>query len=224
MGDLGSAKTLGGVGAIIMLVGGIIFQPLGIVGLIMVYLAVKQISDTTGDATIAKNFLLFILMQIIAVVALFAMLFLAFGGFALTSATANVTDIDALTADLGAALAICLISFIVAYVLYILSAMYLKKSFASITDHTKVDMFKTTGTIYFIGAILMIIFVGFFIIFIAEILMIVAFFSLPDQLAPGEASGGAPAQQSGRICPNCGRPIPMDAQVCPYCGKDFRQP
>jgi predicted nucleic acid-binding Zn ribbon protein len=28
---------------------------------------------------------------------------------------------------------------------------------------------------------------------------------------------------SGRICPNCGRPIPMDSQVCPYCGKDFRQ-
>ena len=38
--------------------------------------------------------------------------------------------------------------------------------------------------------------------------------------------GGHPQQQgpgTGRMCPNCGRPIPMDAQVCPYCGKDFRQ-
>lgn len=37
--------------------------------------------------------------------------------------------------------------------------------------------------------------------------------------------GGHPQQQqaSGRMCTNCGRPIPMDAQVCPYCGKDFRQ-
>jgi len=26
---------------------------------------------------------------------------------------------------------------------------------------------------------------------------------------------------AGRVCPNCGRPIPMDAKVCPYCGKDF---
>jgi hypothetical protein len=33
--------------------------------------------------------------------------------------------------------------------------------------------------------------------------------------------GGAPPGQ-GRMCPNCGRPIPMDASVCPYCGKDFR--
>jgi predicted nucleic acid-binding Zn ribbon protein len=37
--------------------------------------------------------------------------------------------------------------------------------------------------------------------------------------------GGKPQQQqgSGRMCPNCGRPIPMDAQVCPYCGKSFKQ-
>jgi hypothetical protein len=28
---------------------------------------------------------------------------------------------------------------------------------------------------------------------------------------------------TGRICPNCGRPIPFDAMICPYCGKDFRQ-
>ena len=38
--------------------------------------------------------------------------------------------------------------------------------------------------------------------------------------------GGKPGQQpgTGRMCPNCGRPIPMDAQVCPYCGKNFGQP
>lgn len=39
------------------------------------------------------------------------------------------------------------------------------------------------------------------------------------------SSNKGPQQTSGpgRVCPNCGRPIPMDAQVCPYCGKDFRQ-
>ena len=38
--------------------------------------------------------------------------------------------------------------------------------------------------------------------------------------------GGKPGQQpgTGRMCPNCGRPIPMDAKVCPYCGKNFGQP
>ena len=37
--------------------------------------------------------------------------------------------------------------------------------------------------------------------------------------------GGHPGQGpgAGRMCPNCGRPIPMDARVCPYCGKNFQQ-
>lgn len=38
--------------------------------------------------------------------------------------------------------------------------------------------------------------------------------------------GGKPQQQgpgTGRVCPNCGRPIPMDARTCPYCGKNFGQ-
>ncbi|MEF8879603.1 MAG: hypothetical protein V5A64_04350 [Candidatus Thermoplasmatota archaeon] len=26
----------------------------------------------------------------------------------------------------------------------------------------------------------------------------------------------------GRICTNCGRPIPFDAKLCPYCGKKFK--
>ena len=26
---------------------------------------------------------------------------------------------------------------------------------------------------------------------------------------------------TGRICPNCGRPIPFDANLCPYCGLRF---
>lgn len=25
----------------------------------------------------------------------------------------------------------------------------------------------------------------------------------------------------GRMCPNCGRPIPFDSNMCPYCGKKF---
>lgn len=34
--------------------------------------------------------------------------------------------------------------------------------------------------------------------------------------------GGKAGQGAGRMCPNCGRPIPMDARVCPYCGKNFQ--
>lgn len=234
MGNLGSAKTLGGVGAIVMLVGGIVFFPLGIVGLILVAIAVKNISESANDKAIYSNFILSIVMQIIAIIALFAAFFLAFGGFAFYAATTgggDVTDFQSFFDDIGTAtIAVCILSFIVAYILYILGAMYLKKSFDGIGNYTKVDMFKTTGLVYLIGAFLMIILIGALVLLIAEILMIVAFFSLPDQKpATTGVTQGVPAQQqqqpqqTGRVCPNCGRPIPMDAQVCPYCGKDFRQ-
>jgi len=233
MGDLGSAKTLGGVGAILMLVG--VFVPfLSIVGLILVFLGVKNISEAVNNPKIKSDFVMSVVLGIIAVILVFAAPFIAFGGFGIASM--NYTDpIGAL----GSALALCLILWIIAVVFYILSAVYLKKSFDGCAIGTRVDMFKTAGIVYLIGAILMIILIGAFIMLISYILMIVAFFSLPDSLsqvgAPGMQPGpGQPAypqqppppqqpQQTGRICPNCGRPIPMDAQVCPYCGKDFRQ-
>jgi len=226
MGDLKSAKTLGGVGAILMLVG--VFVPfLSIVGLILVFLGVKNISEAVNDSKIKSDFVLSVVLGIIAVILVFAAPFIAFGGFGLASM--NYTDpIGAI----GSAIALCLVIWIIAVIFYILSAVYLKKSFDSIAQYTRVDMFKTAGLIYLIAAILMFILIGSFIMIIAYILMIVAFFGLPDVIQPQGAPAGAPApgygappqqQQPGRMCPGCGRPIPMDAQVCPYCGKDFRQ-
>ena len=60
--------------------------------------------------------------------------------------------------------------------------MYLRKSYNRIAEHTQVSTFKTTSTVYFIGAITTIILIGFLIIFIAKIIEIVAFFSIPETL------------------------------------------
>ena len=60
--------------------------------------------------------------------------------------------------------------------------MYLRKSYNSIAKHTKVHLFRTTGLIYFIGAITLIIAIGIIIILVAKILEIVAYFSLPEKL------------------------------------------
>ena len=48
-----------------------------------------------------------------------------------------------------------------------------------------VGMFHTTGLLYLIGAELTIIFVGLVTVFIAEILQIVAFFSISEQMPMG---------------------------------------
>jgi uncharacterized membrane protein len=76
----------------------------------------------------------------------------------------------------------CFISLIVAWILLILGTLYLRKSYNSIAEHTKVDLFKTTGLVYFIGALTLIVVIGVFIIIIAKILEIVSYFSLPENL------------------------------------------
>jgi uncharacterized membrane protein len=237
MSNLGSAKIMGGIGAILMLVGG--FVPTGflsIVGFILVVVAVKYISDEVRDKSIFINFLLFVILNIVAVIAIFALVFYAIGGWSyfavFTSAEFTITDYNSFINFLEDILIICILGFVIYWILSIVAALFLKKSFDSITKFTRVDLFKTTGLVYLIGAFLLIIGIGAFIILIADILMIIAFFSLPDTLQPAGrvAPPGAPVypqqppqQQSGRMCTACGRPIPMDAQVCPYCGKDFRQ-
>jgi len=223
MGNIGNAKILGGVGAILMLIGGFATGFLSLVGFILVLIAVKYISDDIKDKSIFSNFLLFVVVNIIAVVALAAAAFIALGtmGFSPFS-TVEITNPTAIFDNIGTFLVICIAGFVVFYILNIIGALFLKKSFDSITQHTKVDMFKTAAFIYLIGAFLLIIGIGFLVLFIAQILMIVAFFSLPDNLSQIGTPGGA-STQTGRVCPNCGRPIPMDANVCPYCGKKFDQ-
>jgi len=228
LGKLSNAKILGGIGAILGLVG--LFIPtigfvLPIVGLILVFIAVKYISEETNDDSIFRNYLFYFIFSVIAVISLFAIIPLVIGVslFNFTDPS-YFTDPTMLMESLGTVIAACILSFIIAYIFYIISAIYLKKSYASIAQHTNVDLFKTTGLIYLIGAATIIIGVGIFIILIARIIEIISFFSLPDALP---ATTGAPAAQQqppGRVCPNCGRPIPMDSQVCPYCGKDFRPP
>ena len=205
MSSLSSAKTLGGVGAILMLVASFtifaffIGPIISIVGLVLVYLGVKNISEVVNNPKIKSDFVLCIVMLIIATVVLIAWPFIALGGFGFSFTALNPTDPFA---AVGTGIAICIIVFLIAVIFYIMHAVYLKKSFDAISRHTNVGMFSTTGIVYLIGAILTIFIFGFIILLIANILMIVAFFSLPDQLQPMPQQGGygygqPPQQQYG---------------------------
>jgi uncharacterized membrane protein len=84
-------------------------------------------------------------------------------------------------------------------ILFIIGAVYQKKAYESIAKHTGIQMFATAGLLYLIGAATAIILVGLVISFVADILAIVAFFSLPDELAakPPEAAPGTAEMAQG---------------------------
>jgi uncharacterized membrane protein len=223
MGTLSNAKIFGGVGAILLLIGS--FIPylntiLPIIGLVLVFVAVKYISDETRDRDIFKNYLVSFVFTVIALVALIAGLIITIGGLGILSELEEeLSDVDTLLSFLGG----FIISFVIFWVLLIIGTMYLRKSYNHIAKQTGVHLFRTTGTVYFVGAVTTIVIVGLFILLIARMLEIVSYFSLPETLPDISRSEvrSAIMEDDRRRCPDCGRRIPFDANVCPYCGKTF---
>src|SRR5207247_8955322 len=70
MASLGQAKTLGGVGSILVLLSPIPYAGavLSIVGFIMILIAVKYIADILGDQKIFNNMIIAVILAIIGIV------------------------------------------------------------------------------------------------------------------------------------------------------------
>ncbi|MFQ5986156.1 MAG: DUF996 domain-containing protein, partial [Thermoplasmata archaeon] len=185
MATLAEAKTLGGVGAILLVLG--TFIPfVGIIGFILVLIAVKYISDVTRDRSVFDNMLYGVIIAIIGILVVSLLILLPLFGLGIIPGGEfpPLTDPQAFFVFGTIALGL-----IVGWILAIISAVFLRRSFDSIATHMNVPRFRTVGLLYFVGAILIIaIGIGFIIIFIAEILMIVAFFSIQEpQPAPAVA-------------------------------------
>ncbi len=58
---------------------------------------------------------------------------------------------------------------------------FLYKALSSLATETGINLFKTAGLLYFIGAIAMVIFIGALVILAAWILHIIAYFSIPTE-------------------------------------------
>ena len=192
MSNLSNAKIYGGIGALLMLIGGFIPAVGGIlplIGLILVFIAVKNIADEAKDESIFKNYLWYFIVSIIAMVAVFSIFIASFGaagGFSLLDMMQmqggqNINPAD-LTSLVGNMMGGCLAALVIGWILMIVATLFLRKSFNSIAEHTEVKLFATTGLLFFVGAITLIILIGGFILLIAMILEIVAFFSLPETL------------------------------------------
>ena len=229
MGTLSQAKTYGGVGSILILLGFIptVGWVLAIVGFILTLIAIKYIADSVQDQSIFQNALIAVVISIIGVavagIIVAASIFRLMGIRAsLVAARTTGTVPTGFFGVIGAVIG----GLIVTWILLVIAAYFLRKSYNSTSTKLNVSMFHTAALIYFIGAILTIIIVGFLLILIAQILLIVAFFSIPD-VATMPGSGmppppmGSPtsgATTASKFCVKCGAPLAQDAMFCPNCG------
>jgi len=184
MGTLSEAKVLGGIGSILLILSLVpnVGPMLGIVGFILLLIAIKYISDIVGDEKIFKDMLIAVILAIIGVFAGIiiggAAIFTFISRGLLTGGIAPPTGF--LLTLLRTFLIPLIIAFIVIWIFMIISAVFFRRSLDSIASKLNIGMFSTAGLIYLIGAIIPV--VGFIIMIVAAILLAVAFFSIPEKL------------------------------------------
>ena|SRR5438552_6000172 len=208
MATLSQAKTLGGVGSIL------VFIPfLSIVGYILIIVAVRDIADDLQDKTIFTNVLIAAVTGVIGALALVSVI--------LAGAIAGL-----FTAGVSAIFGV-ISAYVVLCAFLIISAIFLRRAYDKMAGRLGVKMFATAGLLYLIGAVLSVVFVGFFVLFVANILQAIAYFSIPDE-PPPQAGTGAPgpmaapslSPQAGatKFCVSCGSKIAANATFCNSCG------
>ena len=199
--SLGQAKTLGGVGAILALLFWVpahIGIVLLIVGLVLMLFAVKDIADIVGDQVIFSNMMYSVILAIIGPIIATVVLLAAAASFfgALSGFTPGSMTIPS---GFFAALGFVVLAGVILWVCILISTVFVKRSYDAIALKLRVDMFRTTGLLFLIGAATLIVFVGFLILFIAAILQVVSFFSIsetPPPPMPSQQTWGPPVPPS----------------------------
>jgi len=166
-----------------------------LVGLILVLIAVKGLSDHYKEPSIFNNSLYGVILSIVGGVVFVAALFvtaLSFfknvlgvelsTAFSDPTAFSNIEWTEAMILDnLLDHVAAIVGSFVVLFVFVVVAAIFFRKSLTTLAEKTGVGRFGTAGLLLLIGAVLTIIVVGFVLICVAEILLIVAFFQIREE-------------------------------------------
>ena len=193
---LQSNKTLGGVGALLMVISPFLVSGftllVGLVGLILVLIAGKGLSDHYNEPSIFNNSLYGVILSIVGVVVFVAALFVVAISFftnvlgielstAFSDPTAftNIDWTEAMILDnLLDHVAALVGSLVILFIFVVVAAIFYRKSLTTLAEKTGVGLFGTAGLLLLIGAVLTIIAIGLLLIWIALILVTAAFFQI----------------------------------------------
>jgi len=202
---LESSKTLGGVGAILVVIGFLGFFGyayaglLVIIGAILTLIALKGLSDHYNEGGIFNNALYGIITAIIggvvsiAVVVMTVLAAISELGIEdwnewMMQAQQNIIDWNAFWPLIEPMIVGLVAALVALFVFFIISALFFRKSLSKLSTKSGEKIFETAGLLWLIGAILTIILVGFILILIAWILIAIGFFSIKATTAQPPAT------------------------------------
>jgi uncharacterized membrane protein len=194
-----SSKILGGIGAILMLIGpfGAFYTDIiGLIGLILVLVALNSLADYYKERRIFTNVLygaiLAIVGGVIAVIVIVtaAINMLPILGIHISNWTdvssiqkvnlQNFTNWSALAPYVGAIIG----ALIILFACVVIAAVWLRRSLITLSEKSGTHLFATAGLLMLIGAALTIILVGLIILWIGVLLLAIAFFEMRTPPAP----------------------------------------
>ncbi len=197
--DISTAKSLGGIGALLMFVGVLpyigTYGIIPLVGLILLLVGAKGLADHYTEAGIFNNALYGVVIAIAGVVIAVALAFFAFVnafndlGLTLTNISAWQTMITQITQTqfMDAFFRVAgylFLTLAVLFVFAIIAAVFFRKSLVLSTNKTGVGLFGTAGMILLIGAVLTIVLFGLLLLWISLLLIAIAFFQIRVERAP----------------------------------------
>jgi len=162
---LKTAGLLGGLGSIGILLSWVPFlgAVFSLTGLILLFIAIKKISDINPEKQIFKNFLYATLLPFVIGVVLAILLAI------LLPRVMQYADETTVMLTLW---------IFIGTPIFIIVAIYLKKTFIGIYEVTQNQTFKTCAEMFFWGELLSIVIIGIFLVFVTWIVAAIAFFSL----------------------------------------------
>ncbi len=220
-----SSKVLAAIGALLLFLS---FTPvLGIIGIILLLIGMKGLSEYYRDEAIYREALRGLVYGIIGLIAVSVLSGLGFlGGF--FGGLFSAFTLGNIAAIIGTII-VFIVVVIVAFVFLLLMALNFRRAFNALAERSGEHLFRTAGTLLFWGAALTIVAgLGLILVWIAFLLAAIAFFQMrvatptqPYSYSPPPPSTPPPQPmpQATRFCPNCGAPIQPDAMFCPNCGK-----
>lgn len=208
--NIETSKNLGGVGAILLALGPLLFfvsaygALISLIGVILVLIAMNGLSGYYHEAGIFNNvlygFVTTIVGGVVTVGVVVSSLLLSLSDLGISD-WMNVDEWTAAFQEgfmdfswLMELLGGLVLAIVILFVFLVISAILYRKSFNTLATKSGVGMFSTAGLLILIGAILPLI--GLVLIWVATILLAVGFFSIQRTATQPSQPAAEPTTQS----------------------------
>ena len=186
--ELQTSRLLGIIGALLMVltiipsIGGLFL----IVGIILVLIAIKGYADTYKDGNIFQHTLYTIVFEIIGLVVFVGVIFYGAMDFLSSLGITSFTELQFLQtidwqkmitpSNILPFVGAIALGLVILFAFTVIASLYFKKAMKALSAKTNVKLFHTTGTVFFVGALLTIILIGFIVLWVAFILLMISFY------------------------------------------------